>query len=222
MTPLDPRDFKLYPGATCKDCQPLGMVRDRFWARRLLEQYKNDTFAMTAMRDVLARHATVWLLTKMSTNDVIDHMARLLGQGFWHVHRFANRSSEATQQILYVEPASAANNQPTGSSSPSGTGGSPAPQYQGPAVMVHIADFGTRDTPRPVLEGEDLHWVEIKLIGEDGKPISGEKYKIVLPDGAIVEGALDGEGLARVDDIPQAGQCMISFPELDREAWDPV
>jgi type VI secretion system secreted protein VgrG len=88
--------------------------------------------------------------------------------------------------------------------------------------MVHIAEFSTRDSPKPMLEEEELHWIEIKLIGEDGEPISGEKYKVVLPDGAVVEGALDGEGLARVDDIPQAGRCIISFPELDREAWDPV
>jgi hypothetical protein len=61
-------------------------------------------------------------------------------------------------------------------------------------------------------------WVEIALIGEDGSPIPGERYRIELPDGSVREGTLGAEGLCRVDDIA-AGDCVVTFPDLDQEAW---
>lgn len=64
-------------------------------------------------------------------------------------------------------------------------------------------------------------WIEIELIGEDDKPIPGVAYQVALPGGKLVSGQLDDAGMARVEDIP-AGTCMVSFPELDKEAWTPV
>jgi hypothetical protein len=64
----------------------------------------------------------------------------------------------------------------------------------------------------------EVTWIEICLIGEDRKPIPGERYKIELPDGSTREGRLDDKGLARVDGI-DPGSCTVSFPALDEEAW---
>jgi hypothetical protein len=64
----------------------------------------------------------------------------------------------------------------------------------------------------------ELTWVEIRLIGEDHKPIPGERYRIELPDGSVREGTLDAEWLARADEI-DPGTCIITFPALDEEAW---
>jgi hypothetical protein len=61
-------------------------------------------------------------------------------------------------------------------------------------------------------------WIEIELVGEDDKPIPGVPYRILLVDGSTVEGALDETGSARVDDI-DPGTCVVTFPELDEEAW---
>jgi hypothetical protein len=61
-------------------------------------------------------------------------------------------------------------------------------------------------------------WIEIYLIGEDGGPIPGEAYRIELPDGSVREGRLDADGLSRVDDV-DPGICLVTFPNLDREAW---
>jgi hypothetical protein len=63
-----------------------------------------------------------------------------------------------------------------------------------------------------------LTWIEIVLVGEDDKPIPGERYRIELPDGSTREGRLDGRGLARVDGV-DPGTCEVTFPGLDQDAW---
>jgi hypothetical protein len=62
-------------------------------------------------------------------------------------------------------------------------------------------------------------WIEIELVGEDDKPISGEKYRVTLPDGSIDEGSLDQNGWARVEGFEE-GSCKVTFPDLDQDAWE--
>ena len=68
-------------------------------------------------------------------------------------------------------------------------------------------------------EEKKTSWIEIELVGEDDKPIPGEKYRITLPDGKVDEGTLDENGWARVDGFEE-GSCVVTFPSLDQEAWD--
>lgn len=68
-------------------------------------------------------------------------------------------------------------------------------------------------------EEKELSWIEIELIDEEGEPVPGEKYKIILSDDTVIEGTLDGEGFARHDGIPK-GNCKVTFPELDKDAWE--
>lgn len=88
--------------------------------------------------------------------------------------------------------------------------------------------FGTGTVGSPVLDcprqqkPKPVHWIEIKLIGEDGNPIPWEEYRIQLPDGQVVRGYLDENGLARVDNIENPGQCTVTFVDLDKEAWEPA
>ena len=73
----------------------------------------------------------------------------------------------------------------------------------------------------PVLRGPaDTTWVEFELVGEDGEPVPGVRYEVTLPDGTVREGRLNYRGLARFDGIEQPGQCSISFPDLDQDAWE--
>jgi hypothetical protein len=65
------------------------------------------------------------------------------------------------------------------------------------------------------------HWVEIQLIGEDGAPIGGVRYRIEPPTGPGREGVLDGDGSGGYYEI-SAGTCKVSFPDLDMDAWQPV
>lgn len=65
------------------------------------------------------------------------------------------------------------------------------------------------------------HWIEIELVDEAGKPVAGEPYSITLPDGTTVaDGTLDEKGCARVENI-DAGNCKVTFPNRDKEAWSP-
>jgi type VI secretion system secreted protein VgrG len=66
------------------------------------------------------------------------------------------------------------------------------------------------------------HWIEIELVDEDGKPVPGENYMITLPDGSTVAtGTTDEKGRARVEGI-DPGQCKVTFPDLDKDAWKPA
>ena len=67
-------------------------------------------------------------------------------------------------------------------------------------------------------EKEETTWIEIELLDEEDKPVSGEKYEVELPDGTMAKGTLDGNGFAKVDGI-ESGECKVSFPELDKDAW---
>ena len=68
-------------------------------------------------------------------------------------------------------------------------------------------------------EEKKTSWIEIELVGEDDKPIPGEKYRITLPDNTVDEGTLDAKGFARVQGF-ESGSCKVTFPELDQEAWE--
>jgi type VI secretion system secreted protein VgrG len=68
-------------------------------------------------------------------------------------------------------------------------------------------------------EQEEKSWVEIELVDEAGNPVPGERYEIKLPDGRVARGTLDGNGFARVAGI-DPGNCEITFPELDKDAWE--
>ncbi|HBZ69702.1 MAG TPA: type VI secretion system tip protein VgrG [Deltaproteobacteria bacterium] len=63
-------------------------------------------------------------------------------------------------------------------------------------------------------------WIEIELVDEEGKPVPGEGYEVTLPDGTqIARGSLDHKGVARIEGI-DPGSCKITFPRLDKDAWE--
>lgn len=62
------------------------------------------------------------------------------------------------------------------------------------------------------------HWIEIELLDEDGVGIANEEYLIVTPDEEKHRGVTDADGLVRLDGIVK-GQCKVTFPNLDKEAW---
>jgi len=61
-------------------------------------------------------------------------------------------------------------------------------------------------------------YVDIKLVDEDGNPVPGEKYEILLPDGTVAKGTLSNSGVARVEGF-KSGDCKVSFPNLCKDAW---
>jgi hypothetical protein len=67
---------------------------------------------------------------------------------------------------------------------------------------------------------EKKSWIAIALFDAENKSVPGEDYKIVLPDGTSIEGNLDGKGRAKIQGI-DPGTCKISFPNRDKNAWNP-
>lgn len=73
--------------------------------------------------------------------------------------------------------------------------------------------------PCPEDPATPRYWLEIELLGEDDKGIPYEAYVVHLPDGQEVAGYLDEAGLARLDGIAVEGNCQVSFPDRDQDAW---
>ena len=68
---------------------------------------------------------------------------------------------------------------------------------------------------------EEKSWIEIEMVDEEDNPVASEKYKITLPDGKVAQGTLDNKGFARVEGI-EPGTCQITFPKLDKDAWEKI
>jgi hypothetical protein len=76
--------------------------------------------------------------------------------------------------------------------------------------------------PQTEEEAEEKNsWIEIEMIDEEDEPVPGMAYRITLPGGTVAEGTLDENGFARVEGIVP-GTCQITFPSLDKEAWEKV
>jgi type VI secretion system secreted protein VgrG len=76
---------------------------------------------------------------------------------------------------------------------------------------------------KPPSENEEttqLHWIELELKDEANQPVPGEAYEVTLPDGSVAKGTLDGKGFAKIDGIATAGNCQVTFPNLDKDAWE--
>lgn len=69
------------------------------------------------------------------------------------------------------------------------------------------------------LDEHQPDWIEIELIGEDDQGIAGARCVLTLADGRTLTRTTDRFGLIRVDGVAP-GECSISFPELDQEAWE--
>ncbi len=84
---------------------------------------------------------------------------------------------------------------------------------------------GGSDSPPPQHKPGDnpdkKSWIELQLVYEsNGLPVAGMAYEVTLPDGqTVASGSTDDQGVARVDSI-DPGSCQISFPSLDKEAWE--
>jgi hypothetical protein len=82
------------------------------------------------------------------------------------------------------------------------------------------SEVGNPVQPCPLArKATQTYWIEIELVGEDDSPVPWEEYRLVAADGSSFKGYLDDEGFARIDGLTQSGTCKISFPALDKEAW---
>ena len=107
-------------------------------------------------------------------------------------------------------------------SKPSGSGSSTKVGTKGSGAGGGAGAGG--DAPPEHKPGENTDkksWIELQLVYEsNGLPVAGMAYEVTLPDGKTVAGgSTDDQGTARVECI-DPGSCQISFPSLDKEAWE--
>jgi hypothetical protein len=191
--------WTLYPGARCELCGQDTLRRDGFLARQILRRLQGDPLVISAIRGILAGEMIPEARSRLSSDQTIERLAVLVDRRRWHLHA----------PTVKAGPAAASSSEAAWTPPPGSNRASTRKAMPGPAE-------------RPPLAWDTIHWIEIQLIGEDGKPIPSERYRIQLPNGRIEEGQLDGNGMARVDNINPAGACKVSFPELDSEAWMPA
>lgn len=120
-------------------------------------------------------------LSRRSTSDLCDELARALRAGILHAQvqpRVGATRPEKIAEEVYDAPIS---------------------------------------VPRREEEVE-VTWIEIELLDETDEPVPRARYRIDLPDGSTRRGRLDAEGWARVDNV-DPGNCVVTFPDLDEEAW---
>jgi len=132
----------------------------------------------------------------------------------------------------------------SGGAAGSGTAGSPVPpvaplaaaiadtaipgkevtykQQQAQMTPAQLAASKARSHKPTEEDKEKKSWIEIELVDEEDNPVPGERYRITLPDGeTLAEGTLDQKGFARVEGI-DPGTCKITFPSLDKDAWQKI
>lgn len=95
-----------------------------------------------------------------------------------------------------------------------------------PPVEVKTAYALTQEIMKTMSGGKPLEkpkqkkaWIEIILVDAEGKPMPGVRYRVTPPGGEAVEGTLNEHGQAGLYQI-EPGNCKITFPDLDKEAWE--
>jgi len=93
------------------------------------------------------------------------------------------------------------------------------------AAPPPASESAQQETHKDPKEDEEVppekKWIEIELVDEAGLPVAGEKYEVELPDGKIATGTTGPKGIARVNGV-KPGSCKIRFPNLDKDAWEPM
>jgi hypothetical protein len=82
------------------------------------------------------------------------------------------------------------------------------PDCDEPEVVYKAAAPPAAETPPPHA------WIELEVVGEDGRPAPDERYRVILPDGKTREGTLDAAGFARIEGLPE-GELRVAFPDMD-------
>jgi hypothetical protein len=93
------------------------------------------------------------------------------------------------------------------------------PSAAAPALPVSLDAEPVTEQIRTAREVKT--WIEMELVDNAGRPMSGREYLCMLPNGSIERGTLDARGRVRFDNI-DPGTCAFSILDLDQETWTPL
>lgn len=65
----------------------------------------------------------------------------------------------------------------------------------------------------------DRHSIDLELRDDAGAPVPNEPFVVRLPDGTTRPGVLDGDGRARLEDLPSR-EVEVAFPKRSGTHWD--
>jgi len=167
MIRLGVRGWELHRGPACDGCTPVPGLRDRFWVRAWLRQFKSDQASLFAIRQLVSECNTRWPLHKATTDQTIDWMSMLLAEGEWHVH----------SPVLHDGGAA-------------GGGDTPPAEEEDLAEIVSATSIASErpDLPKPPAEegalprnaDEEAIAQSMKLASEQGIPFCEECAKAAL------------------------------------------
>jgi uncharacterized Zn-binding protein involved in type VI secretion len=67
-------------------------------------------------------------------------------------------------------------------------------------VFYFMIETGGMTARSPFLDIVDE--MEVRVVDDEGNPIKNKPYRLILPNGQVREGTLDGDGKAKLEDIP--------------------
>ena len=96
-------------------------------------------------------------------------------------------------------------------------------QAPGDAQTEKVKDTASQEAKQPASKpaSEKKTWIEFEVVGPDGKPAAGVRYRLKITDGSVRTGVLDASGQVRVSNI-DPGDCEFALTDLDAESWRPA
>jgi hypothetical protein len=187
---------------------------DHAAAVRFLRRLRGDASTTLRLRAIYSQETGRYDLSRASDDEVIERLASQVVSRRLSVWRPVTTG-------VGVPESSRTTGGPSVATPPPGSPSRPAPP------VPPVARDAPPPPPAPPLrrptraEPKPKTWVEVVLVGEDDRPISGKRYMIKLPDGSVRSGFLNQRGTVRLAEI-DPGDVEIRFPELDQDAWEPA
>lgn len=177
-----------------------GPARLQILSRSFVREFRDVGAAKDFLRPLLAHEGNLAATRRAIGDDpdLLDQLARRVVAEGLQIVSCADGYLAAIQGTFTEAAAQAA-----------------TPQQQ--AQTTPLQDEEAAEQPPPP---DEVHYIEIELIDDEGKPVANEAYVIELPDGTQRTGRTDGMGRAKITGI-DPGTAKVSFPDLDKKAYEP-
>ncbi len=89
----------------------------------------------------------------------------------------------------------------------------PSVSLDGLVEVVDIAELAelAEDLAPDTSEDEATTWVAFRVVDDEGSPVAGRGFSLLLPDGTTVDGVTDADGRFSVESVASPGTCELSL-----------